>query len=102
MAANGLKTNIYRLFKPLAAIQFWLVQLLIPETRVMAFELLYLAKYFQNFSYFISKVSKNWWLSHYNCSSNWQTQGGGQSGRHWFANLSMQVLKSTKPRVVAR
>jgi len=28
----------------------------------MAFELLYLAKYFQNFSYFISKVSKNWWL----------------------------------------
>src|SRR6266704_2744246 len=31
------------------------------------FELLYLAKYFQNFSYFISKVSKNWWLSHYNC-----------------------------------
>src|SRR6266571_3732797 len=55
-------------FKPLAAIQFWLVQLLIPETCVMAFELLYLAKYFQNFSYFISKVSKNWWLSHYNCS----------------------------------
>src|SRR6266571_1672291 len=53
-------------FKPLAAIQFWLVQLLIPETQVMAFELLYLAKYFQNFSYFISKVSKNWWLSHYN------------------------------------
>ena len=63
MAANGLKSLYMFVFKPLAAIQFWLVQLLIPETCVMAFELLYqVAKYFQNFSYFISKVSKNWWL----------------------------------------
>src|SRR6266704_5557299 len=87
MAANGLKTNISRFFKPLAAIQFGLVQLLIPETCVMAFELLYLAKYFQNFSYCISKVSKNWWLSHYNCRpcrkqseskrSAWNTVGEG-------------------------
>jgi len=79
MAANGLKTNIYRLFKPLAAIQFWLVQLLIPETCVIAFELLYPAKYFQNFSYFISKVSKNWWLSHYNCSTGRYFAGSGRN-----------------------
>src|SRR6266496_4293754 len=67
MAANGLKTNIYRFFKPLAAIQFWLVQLLIPETCVMAFELLYLAKILAILFQKLAKTGGLEWLSHYNC-----------------------------------